>query len=1582
MRAAKKITVDRKLLQELVPLNALSTERFRELSGKILIEEVLADHYLFRKGDRDNQSIFLLEGKVELIDGSSKVSSVVEAGTELSRYAIASEQPRALSARAVKKVIIAKVDASLLDAFLTWDQSSTAEVVEIGAETNKDWMTRLLQSDALKNIPPSMIQSLLMKMEPLELQAGSTVVCEGDSGDYFYTIDEGRCAVTRQDSPDSEPRWLAELSAGDSFGEDALVSDVTRNATVTMLTHGKLMRLAKQDFVDLLQNQLVKRVDYEQAAAMVDEGAVWVDVRKTDEYERGALEDSVNIPLSSLRDELSELVYNSKYIICCDTGRRSELAGFMLSHKGFDVYVLKGGIPEPSTDVVEPVVSEESTDAVDALAEVIDFDGQSAADHSTMADDHDDAETAEAVLAAEQANKATALLEESRAENEALTAQLQNSRTSEERMTAQLEQLRAELGESGEKLGAFYAKENDADNEKQLLQDQFHAQQEEFSGRSSHYEQEVAQLQEQYNEMQTRAETANGAYRSLVEETAVVTAAQQAAEKEFEDRLQQQSASSESLKEELDHLKHEFADVAEKHEERSVQVSELEAGNLLQAEQLEGLHASLEEGRQQRVDTESAAQQQQQESDQQIRILQESLDQQQQKLSETSAGQAAATESMQQDNEILRTELRDSGVLLDEHREHLERLQAEKQAADESMQRQQSEWDAERGGLQRALDGEQQAVAGLRDELSLAELQSSEDRSALEAELKAQLDKSNERIEGLEVSQVELREERSRQADELQTVISEREQLQQQQTDSAEQNQQLQSEVESLRQEAESLQSASNEQQQLLQAQLQDAQEKTSAIEQSVEEKDAQLGSLQEQLAQHGAEYEAIQQEHGLVQQQLNDLRPQLEQQEERAKALEEENKASVQKAHEDLMRKNDNEKELQGQIDRLRKKLEQQTFDHQKDRESSQDDVDNIREQLHAERQARAEERSEMAARQRELKEQFALIATEHETKLTNHNGAIEQARYAARQEEQERVRELLAVHVETEDQVSRLQAELKKAHEEIAELARQEKDRRKVDVDLMDDKNQQAVATIAQLESQLRQYTEERDAALEEQQSLREKMNALRGEVEVARGLMGASDQVEDPATLRNELNESKKNMEIALRLRAEAEAAREQVQLECDALQQQLDSAEIPGEPLNIPSLDEGVAGSGHPGPEQEPWQALLPAAPPDEGQDSELHTLLDGKHDDKQRRWLGAAIGLCAVAACVLAGWLFIGVDVPLFGNNAVQQLPAAVEPEPELEAEPVAVVSSASVMVETQEIAVPVEEEVEVVAATVEEITPAVEPVTEQLSIPDEVHAAPAVDEVVHVEQQAPVVAGRSYRESLQIGGQGPLMVELPAGRYEMGRIGNSLNFDEGPRHPVDLPELSASKFEVTFAEYDRFARATGRRLPYDESWGRGDRPAINVSWGDARAYARWLSGQTGKQYRLPSEAEWEYLTRAGSAANFWWHDSSDNLHANCFNCGSNWDGKRTAPVGSFAANDFGLHDVAGNVQEWTADCYHGSYRGAPVDGSAWQIPECEMRVVRGGAYSSPLDSLRSAKRSQYEQDTRLDNIGFRVVREH
>jgi formylglycine-generating enzyme required for sulfatase activity len=173
--------------------------------------------------------------------------------------------------------------------------------------------------------------------------------------------------------------------------------------------------------------------------------------------------------------------------------------------------------------------------------------------------------------------------------------------------------------------------------------------------------------------------------------------------------------------------------------------------------------------------------------------------------------------------------------------------------------------------------------------------------------------------------------------------------------------------------------------------------------------------------------------------------------------------------------------------------------------------------------------------------------------------------------------------------------------------------------------------------------------------------------------------------------------------------------------------------------------------------------------------------------------------------------------------------------------------------------------------------------------------------------------------------------------------------------------------------------------PNDRGWGRGPRPVINVSWDEAKAYVEWLSRTTGKAYRLPSEAEWEYAARAGTSTAFALPapDGSDDIAgkhlANCARCGSEWDNRETAPVGSFAANRFGLHDTAGNVWEWVEDCWNESYSGAPNDGSAWTSGDCGRRVLRGGSWVDLPEDLRSAFRNWFSTDDRLYYAGFRVA---
>jgi formylglycine-generating enzyme required for sulfatase activity len=225
------------------------------------------------------------------------------------------------------------------------------------------------------------------------------------------------------------------------------------------------------------------------------------------------------------------------------------------------------------------------------------------------------------------------------------------------------------------------------------------------------------------------------------------------------------------------------------------------------------------------------------------------------------------------------------------------------------------------------------------------------------------------------------------------------------------------------------------------------------------------------------------------------------------------------------------------------------------------------------------------------------------------------------------------------------------------------------------------------------------------------------------------------------------------------------------------------------------------------------------------------------------------------------------------------------------------------------------------------------------------------------------------------------MVVVPGGTFEMGSRPSALQRDELPRHTVSVPAFAIGRHEVTRAEYARFARATGRRVP--EGAGRDPEryPVVEVSWDDAYAYVRWLSDRTGERYRLPSEAEWEYAARAGTTTDYWWGRQVGQENAHCFDCGSGLHPRLPARIGFFEANPFGLYDTAGNVAEWVHDCWHPNYRGAPDDGGVWEGGDCTRRVVRSGSFASPSGSIRSASRDSRVGNERYDDVGFRVARE-
>lgn len=237
-----------------------------------------------------------------------------------------------------------------------------------------------------------------------------------------------------------------------------------------------------------------------------------------------------------------------------------------------------------------------------------------------------------------------------------------------------------------------------------------------------------------------------------------------------------------------------------------------------------------------------------------------------------------------------------------------------------------------------------------------------------------------------------------------------------------------------------------------------------------------------------------------------------------------------------------------------------------------------------------------------------------------------------------------------------------------------------------------------------------------------------------------------------------------------------------------------------------------------------------------------------------------------------------------------------------------------------------------------------------------------------------------FTDQLDDGFKGPQMIIIPRGSFIMGDQKLVGDDNELPAHQVTIGHRFAlSRNEVTFNDYDYYARSMGRPLPDDEGWGRGNRPVINVSWKDAKAYVQWLGLLTGQPYRLPTEAEWEYVARAGTDTNYWWGDQFEAQRAVCGECGTEWDGKKTAPVASFPANSWGIHDMSGNVDEWVEDCYQDAYFGAPEDGSAMIEGDCEFRVMRGGSWFDIDRVIRSSSRYRHLPDSSKNSWGFRIA---
>ncbi|MDZ7804106.1 cyclic nucleotide-binding domain-containing protein [Thiohalophilus sp.] len=347
---ASKTKLDKNLLKGLEPLGNLAYDKLEELVSKATIEDLPAGRTLFREGEKDNRTLYLIQGQVEFRQSGEKKSRVIKSKNAQARQPLDNHQPHTGTAKAKGPVTVVSIDSALLEIILndTPLDAYEFEVTELGGEDTTDWMLRFLQSRAFLKLPTDNIQAILMRMQERPAKKGDRIIHQGEQDDYYYIVQSGRCNVTRRPAPKAGEIPLATLEEGDGFGEEALITNGRRNASISMLEDGILMRLKKEDFLAYLAEPLITRLSESDTAAKLDNGALLIDVRSHEEFNRQHAEGSVNIPLSMLRLKLDGLNPDREYVLASADGTQSAAAAFLLTQHGFECGILDGGLQATS----------------------------------------------------------------------------------------------------------------------------------------------------------------------------------------------------------------------------------------------------------------------------------------------------------------------------------------------------------------------------------------------------------------------------------------------------------------------------------------------------------------------------------------------------------------------------------------------------------------------------------------------------------------------------------------------------------------------------------------------------------------------------------------------------------------------------------------------------------------------------------------------------------------------------------------------------------------------------------------------------------------------------------------------------------------------------------------------------------------------------------------------------------------------------------------------------------------------------------------------------------------------------------
>ena len=1037
-------------LGALVPLNTLPEEALEELLESIEFDTLGKGKMLFKEGDTDHEHVYLLEGTVVLLN-KGVIDDTVQSGSDTARFPLAHQVPRKQSVRVKKKARIARIDSRRLSELLARHQTVDYQVADYEANED-DWMGMLLQSSMLQQVPAANIQQVMRNIEQVEVEKDEDLIRQGEPGDSYYMLVSGRAVVRRDNGDGKGTVELATLGPGDAFGEESLLSNTPRNSTVTMLQDGMVLRLDKEHFLELIHDPLLERLDMKAAKARVDKGAIWLDLRNTEQFEESHLPGAMNFPFESLRYQVSSLAADGSYILYSDVDGRATAGAFLLAERGLTVAVLEGGYgqKEPAREPEREDDGAQAESADPAMQERI----HEAERHAKELEER--LKNAQKEQESEAAERQQSLQQVRQAVDQARRKLIET----EEQKRAALAEKQKAYAEMEQLTGSLEAVEN----ERASLIDRMA----EIEGLDKQMQSRLARAERELIGERERAESATS---SLADLSGRLTEIMEKRDQEREQHARERG----ELKEEMTALQMELEQAQIDLEELSENLAKREAAEANDGEALVEVKKRLDETEAAQGDllterdrlkaelASAAAQQERLDSaEQQLAELQQALAAREREATEAGTQLQAEVERLTEERDGLQQRLQiheqETSESIAQLRAELEQLSGDRDA----LRRQMEDRDQETSASVQELEGELQQLRSQRDEL-LGQVDSGREQAQeLEQGLKEQLDQLTQERDGLQ-QQLKDAEER---AGKIERTLDE------QQHETGESIGRLQTELEAARAE--------------MSSQQQQAEQDIRKAQEQVEELQTAADGLREQS-------EALQNE-------LEQLRGEREQ----AAAADEERIGSLEQAQARIA-------ELEGMLEKERQQAEEglaarraELYETSTELQALQDRSAKDAAALAAAEDRRGELETELAAAQQELttrttqlQDELDGLRSEHEQLQSELASGSEEAG-AAIEQAHARVGELETRVAEAAEQAQAYQAELESTAQALS--VAQER------IAGFEQEQVQASEVSGQVESRVRELEEQLDG-------WRTQANTLRGELEESRAVQnGIRAQVDE--------------------------------------------------------------------------------------------------------------------------------------------------------------------------------------------------------------------------------------------------------------------------------------------------------------------------------------------------------------------------------------------------------------------------------------------------------------------------------------